>query len=131
MTPAPDGSKQEVDALSHARLQAFFRTACATAYPPRAVHLVCEMLDRDVPFDLIFPAGRAAESGLMLSVRQMEDGRYEITFGSRGRYPGDGGVWLAEFEGDHIVSLEQPGFWLEGSQAVEVIDRGEKKSDRT
>jgi hypothetical protein len=98
------------------RLKAFFQAACKTVYPPRAIKSVCECLDQDQDLDSIFKDFEHRPENIELSVIDLGNRVFEITFGFRGSHLGDGGTWKVEFnkEGE-VIDLEQPGFWIEKS----------------
>jgi hypothetical protein len=96
------------------RLKAFFRAACGSVYPPRAIKTICKHLDSNKELEQIIEEYKGGREDLELDVKQLEDHLFEITFGFRNIPMGDGGIWKVGFgpKGD-VTSLEQPGHWIE------------------
>jgi len=103
--------------LTDAQLTTFFRAIRAefgtpdVAFRILAVQLINEALDQGNDLDHIFFTGK--KFGYQLSVKELSENAFEVTFGCQvGGTAGDGGRWKVVFDRDTVLSAEIQDLWI-------------------
>ena len=106
--------EQDVAAARHLltdeRLLTFLRSVRDSGHV-FAVKLINADLDEGQDLDSIFYTGE--EYGFSLSVKQISEAEFQISFGCQaGPAAGDGGRWLVSFDGDAVRSVALKLRWI-------------------